>query len=216
MKFTGMRNFTATAFSDAVAGSAIPSAGPLLRQIGVILSGTDLGSGNRNIHPNEDRGLIEHLWDHIATAWDIWTGRGFGVLPARGGFAASWNDENKTLLERILSIPGLNNTIRPFLRISNQGDAETARMVQRAVEANKRAERRAAKALARDEEPDADDLDALLRYSSDPGAMVRHAWERDYMRTNAPPSLRALETAPQTMQQDLAERFSIRPPRVPR
>ena len=57
---------------------------------------------------------------------------------------------------------------------------------------------------------------ALLRYSADPGGMIRHAAERDWMQTNAPPSLRALESAPQTMQQDLAERFNIRPPRVPR
>ena len=208
---TGMRNFTATAFSDAVAGSAIPSAGPGLRQIGVLLGGTDLGSGNRSIHPNEDRGPAEHAWDHLATAWDIWTGRGFGVLPARGGFAATWTDESRTPLERILAVPGINNTIRPFLRVSNQGDAETARMIQRAVEANKRAERRAAKALARGEEPDEGDLRALQRYSADPGGMVRHAAERDWLRTNAPPSLRALENAPKRMIPDLMDTFSIRP-----
>lgn len=54
-------------------------------------------------------------------------------------------------------------------------------------------------------------MEALSHYSSDPGAMVRHAWERDYMRTNAPPSLRALENAPRRMVPDLMETFSIRP-----
>ena len=212
---TGMRNFTARAFSDAVAGSALPSLGPGARQIGVLLGGSDLGSGNRNIHPNEDRGLAEHVWDHLATAWDIWTGRGFGMLPARGGFATAWDDPSKTPLERLLAIPGMNSLVRPFLRVSNQGDAETARMIQRAVERNKKAERRAAAAIARDEEPAAADLEALKRYAAEPGQMVQSAWERDYMRTNMPPSWRALQNAPRRMQSDLMEEFSVRPPPLP-
>ena len=232
-KLSRRNQYTFAALSDSVAGSTLPSAGVVPRSLLALSTGVDIGQGLQPVHRDELAGPWKHAWETAAAQWDIWTGRGWGMFPARAGAAAAWADEEKTAVERFLALPGVVNTLRPFLRVSNQGDAQTARMIdewrERGLKQNSADAKEAAKAELRidarfeagkeDAAADAEDeriSEEARERISETGAsaseLVRGARQRERDKRTLSPSERAIRRVPRRQRDEARELFGVPEP----
>ena len=231
---SGRNQMPAEQAADAVVNGLVPNVGVVPRSLVAATAGVDLGQGLQEVHRDpETTGFWESRAEALGAQWDIWTGRGWGALQWRNGIRAVLDDEEKTAVEKFLALPGVVNTIRPFLRVTNQGDAQTAKMIkawaEKGAKQNQQDAKEAAKANLRidarfergeeDAAADAEDeriaeeaVERIAETGAPAGEMVRGARKRLEERRTLSPSERAIRALPRRQREEARERFGIPEP----